>query len=118
MPAFKEGFNKLSFPFEDVADAFNLIENDTRDIIIQYDDKARYLIKQIQHNGFSGKYVRKLQGYTVSIYLEEFRELERINAIFSIDDRFFVLDDGENYYSENIGLLRKKCNDDNSLLIA
>jgi CRISPR-associated endonuclease/helicase Cas3/CRISPR-associated endonuclease Cas3-HD len=118
LPSFEERLKDIAFPFEDVADAFNLIENNTRDIIIPYDDKARAIIKQIQYTGFPGNYVRSLQGYTVSIYLEEFKALERINAISSIADRFFVLDGGGNYYSENIGLLNLKCNrDNNSLLI-
>jgi len=118
LPSFEERLRDIAFPFEDVADAFNLIENNTRDIIIPYDDKARAIIKQIQYTGFPGNYVRSLQGYTVSIYLEEFKALERINAISSIADRFFVLDGGGNYYSENIGLLNLECNrDNNSLLI-
>ena len=118
LPSFEERLIDIAFPFEDVADAFNLIENNTRDIIIPYDDKARAIIKQIQYTGFPGNYVRSLQGYTVSIYLEEFKALERINAISSIADRFFVLDGGGNYYSENIGLVKpEKCNRDNNLLL-
>jgi CRISPR-associated endonuclease/helicase Cas3/CRISPR-associated endonuclease Cas3-HD len=118
LPSFEERLRDIAFPFEDVADAFNLIESNTRDIIIPYDDKARAIIKQIQYTGFPGNYVRSLQGYTVSIYLEEFKALERINAISSIADRFFVLDGEGNYYSENIGLLNLECNrDNNSLLI-
>jgi CRISPR-associated endonuclease/helicase Cas3 len=116
--AFEERLRDIAFPFEDVADAFNLIENNTRDIIIPYDDKARSIIKKIQQTGFLGNYVRSLQGYTVSIYLEEFKALERINAISSIADRFFVLEDGRNYYSENIGLLNLENINENSLLIA
>ncbi|HIH74606.1 MAG TPA: CRISPR-associated helicase Cas3' [Methanosarcina sp.] len=107
LPSFEERLSNIAFPFEDVADAFNLIENDTRDIIIPYDDKARSIIKQMQHTGFPGKYVRNLQGYTVSIYAEEFRILEKNNAISSIADRFFVLDKLEDY-SEDIGLLNLK----------
>jgi CRISPR-associated endonuclease/helicase Cas3/CRISPR-associated endonuclease Cas3-HD len=118
LPSFEERLKDIAFPFEDVADAFNLIENDTRDIIIPYDDKARSIIKHIQQTGFPGKYVRNLQGYTVNVYVEEFKALERNNAISSIADRFFVLKDAENYYSENIGLLNLKYNcDDCSLFI-
>jgi CRISPR-associated endonuclease/helicase Cas3/CRISPR-associated endonuclease Cas3-HD len=117
LPAFEERLRDIAFPFEDVADVFNLIENNTRNIIIPYDDKARSIIKQIQHTGFPGKYVRNLQGYTVSIYLEEFKELERINAISSIADRFFVLKDGGDYYSENIGLINREHNHDDDLLL-
>lgn len=118
LPCFEERLNEIAFPFEAVAGAFNLIENNTRDIIIPYDDRARSIIEDIQRTGFPGRYVRSLQGYTVSIYLEEFRELEKANAITSIGDRFFVLRGGEDFYSENIGLLNRKYNlDENSLFI-
>jgi len=117
LPSFEERLRDIAFPFEDVADAFNLIENNTRDIIIPYDNKARSIIKQIQQTGFPGKYVRNLQGYTVNIYAEEFKALERNNAISSIADRFFVLEKLEDY-SEDTGLLNRKYNDEDLLLIA
>ncbi|MCC4767038.1 CRISPR-associated helicase Cas3' [Methanosarcina sp. DH1] len=118
LPAFEERLKDVAFPFEDVANVFNLIENDTRDIIILYDEKARSIIKQIQQTGLPGKYIRNLQGYTVSVYVEEFKALEKSNAIFSIDDRFFVLKKLDDYYSEDTGLLNRKYNDDDLLLIA
>jgi CRISPR-associated endonuclease/helicase Cas3/CRISPR-associated endonuclease Cas3-HD len=118
LPSFEERLRDIAFPYEDVADAFNLIENDTRDIIIPYDDKARSIIKQMQQTGFPGKYGRNLQGYTVSIYVEEFKALERNNAISSIADRFFVLNKLEDYYSEDTGLLNRKYNGEDLLLIA
>ncbi|MCQ1534975.1 CRISPR-associated helicase Cas3' [Methanosarcina sp. KYL-1] len=117
LPSFEERWRDIAFPFEDVAGKFNLIENNTRDIIIPYDDKVKYIIKQIQQTGFPGKYMRRLQGYTVSIYLEEFKALEKINAISSIADRFFILEGGEDYYSENIGLLSRKYDSENPLFI-
>jgi len=118
LPSFEERLRDIAFPFEEVAGKFNLIENNTRDIIIPYDDNAISIIKQIQMTGFPGMYIRSLQVYTVSIYLEEFKALERINAISSIADRFFVLEGGEDYYSENIGLLNRKCDDEFPLLTA
>jgi CRISPR-associated endonuclease/helicase Cas3 len=118
LPSFEERLRDVAFPFEDVADAFNLIGNDTRDIIIPYDDKARSIIKQMQQTGFPGKYARNLQGYTVSIYVEEFKALERNNAISSIADRFFVLNKLKDYYSEDTGLLNRKYNGEDLLLIA
>lgn len=117
LPSFEERLRDIAFPFEDVADAFNLIENDTRDIIIPYDDKARSIIKQMHQTGFPGKYVRNLQGYTVNVYAEEFKALERNNAISSIADRFFVLEKSEDY-SEDTGLLNRKYNGEDLLLIA
>lgn len=118
LPAFEERLRDIAFPYEDVANAFSLIENDTRDIIIPYDGKARSIIKQIQQTRFPGKYVRNLQGYTVSIYVDEFKALEERNVISSIADRFFVLNKLEDYYSEDTGLLNRKYNGEDPLLIA
>jgi len=118
LPSFEGRLRDIAFPFENVADLFNLIEDNTRDIIIPYDERARSIIKDIQRTGFPGRYVRRLQGYTVSIYIEEFRELEKLDLIFSLDDRFFVLNDGKDLYSKKIGLLNRKYNHDvNSVLI-
>jgi CRISPR-associated endonuclease/helicase Cas3 len=109
MLAFENGMppyvNEIEFPFEDVAYAFKFIEQNTRDIIIPYDDNARHIIEQIKHTKFPVKYIRSLQGYTVSIYRDEFEKLEKMNAIFSINDRFFILKDYSDYYSECIGLI-------------
>jgi len=117
IPSFEERLREIAFPFEDVADAFNLIENDTRDIIIPYDNYAKSMIKQIQKSGFPRRFIRSLQGYTVNIYVQEFKELEKMNALSSIADRFFVLEKGEDYYSEDIGLLNQRPNSEDSLLI-
>lgn len=107
--AFENGMppyvNEIEFPFEDVAYEFKFIEQNTRDIVIPYDDNARSIIEQIKHTKFPVKYIRSLQGYTVSIYRDEFEKLEKMNAIFSIDDRFFILRDDSDYYSEVIGLI-------------
>lgn len=114
--SFEEQLGDLSFPFEDVANVFNLIEDNTRDIIIPYDNEARSLIEKIIHAEFPWKYIRRLQGYTVNVYPEEFSELEKDDAIFSIDDRFYFLKNTEGFYSNSIGLISKKYKSNGNLL--
>jgi len=107
----EENLKDLSFPFEEVSTKFQLIEDGTKDIIIPYaknaDDKnAESLIVNLRNLDVPWKYARKLQGYTVSIYPNEFKELERARAIDCIDDRFFVLMDTDRY-NKKTGLSKR-----------
>jgi len=99
----EERARELAFPFEDIADAFRLIDEPTKDLIIPYDDHARSKVKELKSAEFPWRYVRDLQPYTVSIYPQEFQEMERAGAIDSIADRFYILTSGE-YYSGDTGL--------------
>jgi CRISPR-associated helicase Cas3/CRISPR-associated endonuclease Cas3-HD len=117
LPALEERSQELAFPFEDIADAFRLIENGTRDIIIPYDKNAREKIAGFRTAEFPGKYVRDLQGYTVSIYPNEFSEMERMNTVETIDDRFYILKSCEDYSDETGLENRSKTGYDGSLLI-
>lgn len=58
---------------------------------------------------FPWKYARRLQGYTIGIYPDEFREMERAHEIDFFGDRFYVLSDNDRY-SEEIGLIGRKDN--------
>ncbi len=118
LPSLEERSRDLAFPFEDIADAFRLIEEGTKDLIIPYNENARSKIDDLKRTEFPWKYLRELQAYTVSIYPDEFREMERLNAIETIDDRFYILKSCEDY-SEETGLkLRSSAGYDGSLLIA
>ncbi len=92
----------LAFPFKEVGDAFRLIEG-TRDVIIPYDDEARNAIEQLESGFISRGILRRLQGYTVSIYPQALRRLVDAGAVHSVNDRFIVLN-GLSGYSENKGL--------------
>lgn len=105
LPALEESPRHFEFPFEVVANAFKFIQENTQSIIIPYDENARFLLKKVQQAEFPGGYLRSLQGYTVNIYLNEFEALIKSNAIYSIADRFFVLKEGSEYYSEEVGLI-------------
>lgn len=99
----------LAFPFEDVGEAFKIIEDGTKDIIVPYDENAEKLIGNLRDPDFSWKIMRKLQGYTVSIYSIEFNEMERAHALDLIGDRFYVLND-KGRYNDKTGLLNEKDN--------
>jgi CRISPR-associated endonuclease/helicase Cas3/CRISPR-associated endonuclease Cas3-HD len=117
LPSLEDRCRELAFPFEDIDAAFSIIDEGTKEIIIPYDDNARSIIQDLQNAIYPGKFARKLQGYTVSVYPNEFKELERARAIDLIGDRFYVLKDKDGY-SEKTGLLNRNFNgSDGSLLI-
>ena len=111
-----ERLNELAFPFEKVNDDFSIIENGTKDVVIPWDANAQSLIKKIRKNGFPENFGRGLQGYTVSVYPDEFRALEKSRALDTIGERFHVMTDMSRY-SKNTGLM-KPTSGDLPLLIA
>lgn len=111
-----ERLNELAFPFEDVNDAFAIIENGTKDVIIPLDDSARDQIEKIRKFGFPDKFGRNLQGYTVSVYPQDFKELEKCRAMDTIGERFHILTD-MSLYSEKTGLMKPTSGEMPALII-
>jgi CRISPR-associated endonuclease/helicase Cas3/CRISPR-associated endonuclease Cas3-HD len=105
----EERHNELSFPFEDVGDTFRIIEDNTRDLIIPYDDMAISIVNDMRNTIQPWKYARMIQGYSISIYQNEFDDLVRSGSVETIHDRFYVLTDMERY-SESTGLVQGKHN--------
>lgn len=117
LPAFEERSNELAFPFEDVAEAFRIIERGTFDLVIPYDEGAQSIISDLRYSETSWRFARQLQGYTVSIYPNEFREFVRRHVVELLGDRFYVLKSREDY-SDETGLLdRTEIGTDGSLMI-
>lgn len=115
--SFEKRARDLAFPFEDVGGEFSIIEQATKDLIIPYGEEGRSLLNDLRTREKPWKYVRRLQGYTISIYPDEFKELERADLIDLLDERFYVLNDMSKY-SEEIGLInRKDIGEERSLLI-
>lgn len=108
----------LVFPFEDISHAYKFIEENTRDVIVPYDNVAAKVIESIRKIGFPGNFARKLQGYTINIYSHEFRELEKSGALETIGERYHILVN-PGLYSEQTGLIRALGEDNfGGLLIA
>jgi len=113
----EERSRELAFPFEDVAADFPLIEGGTTDLIVPFDKTANEKIASLRRSESPWRLARELQGYTVSIYPNEFRELVKMNGIEMIDDRFFVLKSCEDYSDETGLRNRSGFGYDGSLLI-
>ena len=113
----KEGILKMiekrsknyKFPFEDISAAFKLIEDGTKELIIPYDDEAKSAITNLRQGKDLWQNIRKIQGYTISIFPIEFNELERLHLVDFVEDRFHILND-KKWYDMNVGLLNAKDN--------
>lgn len=116
LPSLEGRSGELAFPFEDIDAAFSIIEEGTKEIIIPYDESARSIIQDLRKSIFPAKFARKLQGYTVTVYPNEFKEMERTGVIDTINDRFYVLK-GKDDYSEKTGLLNRNVNGANGSLL-
>lgn len=117
LESFEKRARESAFPFEDVGWKFCIIEQGTKDLIVPYGDEGRALLDELRASESPWKYARHLQGYTINIYPNEFRELERAGKIDLFGDRFWILND-MSQYSEEIGLINRKGNEgEGSLLI-
>ncbi len=107
LPLFDKKPQKCKFPFEDVGWKFSIIEQGTKDLIVPYGEDGRALIDELRISRSPWKYARRLQGYTINIYPNEFRELEHTGKIDCFGDKFYVLNDIDRY-SEETGLINEK----------
>ncbi|MDR1569988.1 MAG: CRISPR-associated helicase Cas3' [Oscillospiraceae bacterium] len=112
-----EGVSELNYNFRDIDKKYKIIEDATDAVIIPFDDDSRAILEAAEASMFPGKFRRKLQRYTVSIYPYEFQELRELGAIRELGgDRsqpsgMYVLavSDADycQFYNENTGLNTK-----------
>jgi len=96
--------NNTKLNFETVAKNFKLIEENTKSIIINLrDSESEILIKQIRSNNFNIDTIRKLQQYTVAVYMPDYTKLKNDNVIDDLENGFIILNN-DNYYNEETGL--------------
>ena len=80
-----------------------------KSLIIPYDDEAKSAITNLRQGKDLWQNIRKIQGYTISIFPIEFNELERLHLVDFVEDRFHILND-KKWYDMNVGLLNAKDN--------
>jgi len=92
-----------NFPFREIAQKFQLIENITESVVIPWDDKAKELIKDLEHSKYPLFAARKLQRYTVQIYPMVLRNLEVVGSVKRVQDQYCVLIN-KSLYNKELGL--------------
>lgn len=82
---------ELYFPFREVAQDFNFIEDENIGVIIPREAAAEKLVQQLRYAEFPRSILRKLQYYSVSVRSNDFRVLREVGALEMIDEQFPVL---------------------------
>jgi len=99
---------RLSFPFQNIARDYRVIESVMRPIIIPYDKNAEDLVKALRYAEFVGGIARKLQPYLVQVPQQALAALKTAGVVESIQpDRFgeqFILLINMDLYSDEAGL--------------
>jgi len=96
---------QLSFPFQNIARDFRMIETMLKPVIIEFDDKAERLLRDLEFAENASGIARQLQVYLVQIPEQGFKELLKVGAIELIKpekfgDQFWRLTDPDLYDKE------------------
>lgn len=103
VPKLEEGAHTSSYPFRRVAEAFHIIENDTRAVLIPRTDEARALAGQLRGGQYSRNLFRRAGKESVSIFPQHFEALLARGALEVPDETTAILTD-LSLYDEQTGL--------------
>ncbi len=93
----------LNFPFKEIAKSYRLIDSGYINLIIPYNDEARYLIDKLRYSNYSRGILRKLQQYIIQLSEYRFKDLVEGGVIEIIKNTYPVLIK-EDLYDDNTGL--------------
>ncbi len=105
--AFEKSQRRPDFDFETAAKNFRFIQQNSVPVIIPFNDEARTLIASLPDALYPRNLLRKLQTYAVNIYEYEFERLQSKGAVWTVAERYHVLDEERmaDFYSPQTGLL-------------
>ena len=108
LPLHKGHTDKLTFPFQDIAQCFRLIESVMKPIFIPFDAQAKALLKELETTDSVSAILRRLQPYIVQIPQQGFNILMSAGVIQTIaphrfNDQFWLLIN-DSLYDQNCGL--------------
>jgi CRISPR-associated endonuclease/helicase Cas3 len=83
---------RMEYPFRTISDNFNLIDNKTYSLIVQYDEKCEKILEEVKFSPYPGSFARKLQRYTVQVYKQDYDKLVKAGKVKNFRDIFFVLE--------------------------
>ncbi len=69
---------RLHYDYPETAKRFKLIPDDTQPVVIEHDDQAKKLIREIQHIGLRSRHHRALQPYLVNLREREFKQAAEV----------------------------------------
>ena len=93
----EEGVKSRLFPFATVSRQFRLIENDKKTIFIDKEPEAKQIVERIRRGEHSRQLVREAGQYCVSIYNNDFENLNGAGRLEAIEMDFYLLRNKEQY---------------------
>ena len=103
-----EAFHKCKFPFADVSKDFKIIEENTRTILVTYEERAKQIEEEIRIKGMTKALMREAGQYCISVHENIFKKMYEEGMIRAISEDlkedFFALSRVEDY-TEDMGLL-------------
>lgn len=96
----EDGGRSRLFPFAAVAKQFQLIDTDTRTVLIDQEEEAKLIIERIKRGECSRQLVRDAGQYCVNVYNNDFEKLNGAGRLEAIDLGFYVLRNREQYTEE------------------
>lgn len=105
LPKLKEQASICAFPFETVANCFQLIETTTKPVLIDWDTFSKKQLEVLESATNISKVIRKLQPYVVQLYEEEFNAFCKSGEIIEIRENIFKLLNPKQWYSNDIGII-------------
>ncbi|WP_343253102.1 CRISPR-associated helicase Cas3' [Ligaoa zhengdingensis] len=90
-------------PFADIAQDFQLIEQDTDTILIPLDEKAEPLAQELREQGPNRVLLRKIVPYSVSVYHDHLKRLAGAGSLQAVADGLYLLAD-LSLYDQDTGL--------------
>ncbi len=100
-----------SFPFREVADAMNFIEDWRKPVIVAHDEEAKKLVKELTYSPTPGRILRRLQRYMVPVHPKDWGALLDSGAARLVLEGLAVLVNLD-LYNDDIGL----CSEDPSFI--
>lgn len=108
LPMHNDHALNLSFPFQNIAKAFSMIESHLQPVIVPLDDAANRLVQSLRFADKVGGIARQLQPYLVQIPKTGFEALRKVGAISVIaPDKFgaqFWMLENMDLYTDDAGL--------------
>jgi CRISPR-associated endonuclease/helicase Cas3 len=104
--AMNEGARSLSFPFERIADEFQLIDDRTLSLVVPYQPEiVEDLVAKISSGLDLRKSLRRIQRHVVQVSVYQLRSLENERAVVPLIDGLFRLIDPRYYRTTDRGLV-------------
>lgn len=93
---------KQDMQFEEASNQFQLIDDNTKSVIINWKDGKKY-IQKLENKDFSYNLIKQLSQYSVNIRKNDFNKLYSSGAINEVMEGFYTISSSQ-FYDNNIGL--------------